>query len=75
MPLINENLAIIPLVLFIVLFFAVLLVFGMISFWTAFSRELRQLNSEIRRTTGSERRYWIRRRRRLWLSLLPFVKY
>lgn len=40
-----------------------------------FSRELKYLNNEIGRTTGAERRYWIRQRRRLWLSLIPFVKY
>lgn len=40
-----------------------------------FSRELKYLNSEINRTEGGERKGWIRQRRRLWLSLIPFVKY
>lgn len=40
-----------------------------------FLHELRYLNSEIDRTRGAERRYWVWRKRRLWLSLLPFVKY
>lgn len=40
-----------------------------------FSRELKYINREIHRTDGAERRYWIRQRRRLWLSLIPFVKY
>ena len=40
-----------------------------------FSLELRYLNNEIKRTRGAERIYWIRRRRRLWLSLIPFIKY
>ena len=40
-----------------------------------FSGELRTINMEIRRTEGRERRHWIRTRRRLWLSLLPFYKY
>ena len=31
--------------------------------------------NEIGRTTGAERRHWIRQKRRLWLSLIPFVKY
>lgn len=44
-------------------------------FINEFSSELRYLNSEIGRTTGAERRYYIRKRRRLWLSLIPFVKY
>lgn len=40
-----------------------------------FTRELRYLNSEIHRAIGAERKYWIRQRRRLWLSLIPFVRY
>ena len=40
-----------------------------------FSQELRYLNCEIRRSTGEERKSWVRQRRRLWLSLLPFVEY
>ena len=40
-----------------------------------FSRELKYLNSEIGRTSGAERRHWLKRRRKLWLSLLPFVRY
>jgi len=42
---------------------------------TEFKSELRYLNTEIHRTEGRERKHYIRRRRRLWLSLLPFVKY
>lgn len=41
----------------------------------SFSMELRYLNQEIARSTGKEKRRWLRRRRRLFLSLLPFVKY
>ena len=40
-----------------------------------FSGELKYLNSEIGRTDGSEQRYWIRQKRRLWLSIIPFVRY
>lgn len=40
-----------------------------------FSRQLAYLNSEIERSEGRQRQHWIRRRRRLWLSLLPFIKY
>ncbi len=40
-----------------------------------FSSELNYINCEIGRTTGAERDYWIRKRRRLWLSLIPFVRY
>ena len=42
---------------------------------TAFSKELRYVNGEIARTEGAQRRYWLHRRRRLWLSLIPFVRY
>lgn len=42
---------------------------------TDFSRELRILNIEINRTEGAEREHYIRQRRRLWLSLLPFIRY
>ena len=48
---------------------------GLAIFINDFSRELQYLNNEIRRTTGAERRHYIRQKRRLWLSLIPFVKY
>lgn len=35
-----------------------------------FKRELRYINMEIRRTRGSERNYWKKKKRRLWLSLV-----
>ena len=44
-------------------------------FLNNFSRELRHLNNEIGRTRGAERSYWMHQKRRLWLSLIPFVKY
>lgn len=40
-----------------------------------FIQELRYLNTEIARTTGEQRQHWLRLRRRLWLSLIPFVRY
>ena len=52
-----------------------LLVSACVSFFQDFSTELKYLNNEIRRTDGAERRYWIKRKRKLWLSLIPFVKY
>ncbi len=48
---------------------------GFFIFINDFSQELKYLNIEIGRTDGAERRYWLRQRRRLWLSLIPFVKY
>lgn len=63
----------------IVSIFAILIVLGLFirlcAFMEDFVSELRYINSEIRRTDGAERRYWIRKRRRLWLSLIPFVRY
>ena len=59
----------------VAVFFLFLLLFGLVNFINDFSQELRYLNSEIRRTDGAERRHWIRQRRRLWLSLIPFVRY
>lgn len=44
-------------------------------FITDFSQELRLLNIEIERTEGEEREHYIRERRRLWLSLFPFIRY
>ena len=57
------------------LFFLLGMFFSFARFVNDFAHELRLLNSEVRRTVGAERRYWIRRRRRLWLSILPFVRY
>ena len=45
------------------------------NFINDFSSELKYLNCEIARTSGDERKHWIRRRRRLWLSWIPFVRY
>lgn len=59
----------------VAIFFLILLMFGLVTFINDFSSELRYLNNEIERTTGGERRYWKRQKRRLWLSLIPFVKY
>lgn len=59
----------------VALFFLFLLLFGLASFFNDFSHELKYLNSEINQAEDDERRYWILQRRRLWLSLIPFVKY
>lgn len=51
------------------------LLFSLARLVTDFSAELRLLNIEINRTEGAEREHYLRQRRRLWLSLIPFVKY
>lgn len=40
-----------------------------------FIEELKYLNSEIDRTDGNERKFWIQQRKKLWLSLILFFKY
>lgn len=55
--------------------FLIAILIGLVQFFNNFSQKLRYLNIEIGRTSGAERRRWIRRRRRLWLSLIPFIKY
>ena len=39
-----------------------------------FVRELRILDMEISRTKGDAQEFWKMKRRRLWLTLIPFVK-
>jgi len=39
-----------------------------------FLSALRSINMEIRRTDGREQAHWRKKRRRLWLSLLPFIR-
>ena len=40
-----------------------------------FKYELKYIKTEIERSKGRENRYWVLRKYRLWLSLIPFVKY
>lgn len=41
-----------------------------------FQRELRHVNLRIEQARSErERQHYLRRRRRLWLSLIPFVRY
>ena len=42
---------------------------------TFFQKELRHINGEIARTSGRERAHWKKRKKRLLLSIIPFVKY
>lgn len=51
------------------------IIIRLMSFLNNFMRELRYLNAEIERSDGNERLHYIRRKRCLWLSLIPFVKY
>ncbi len=75
MPNENEDATLIILLTIIGAFFAVLIISGLVIFFSDFRKELRYINFEINRSTGSERYYWKRKKRRLWLSLIPFVSY
>ena len=41
---------------------------------SSFKDELDYINTEIYRTTGSERIHWQHEKKRLWLSLIPFYR-
>ena len=72
----NEtNIGLYLLIGIIGIFFLILLLFGSVQFLSGFSDELKYLNTEINRTRGKERRYWKHRTNRVWLSLLPCIKY
>lgn len=54
---------------------AVLVVAGSV-WWTRFHRELKHLNLRIQQSISErERQHYIRRRRNLFWSIIPFVKY
>lgn len=64
-----------PLVILIVIILIAALLIRLALQWNAFRRELRYLETEIRRTSGRERQRFVAQKRRLWLSLLFFVRY
>ena len=69
----QELTELLPLILLVCgFFFLILLVNGTI-FFLDFFRQLHYINLEIRRTSGAEQKVWLRRRRRLWLSLIPWI--
>ena len=39
-----------------------------------FKSELKYVNMEIHRTEGNQRKYWKRKRRKLWLSFIFFIR-
>lgn len=63
------------LTVLLALFFLIMLAAALGQKISEFCDELQYLNSELQRAEPSQRKVWLRRRRRLWLSLLPFVKY
>ena len=75
MPQGNIDIRIIILIIVLCAIVVIPMVIGFAIFLNNFSVELKYLNCEISRTKGKERQQWIHQRRRLWLSLIPFVKY
>lgn len=72
----NKPSGIMVIVAFMVaLVILLLLIILFISDVKDFRQELRIINCEIERCEGEEQKEWKRRKRRLWLSLIPFVKY
>ena len=55
-------------------FLFVLLLASVLTKLQRFRSELSYINMELRRASAKERKHWRRRRRRLWLSLLPFTR-
>lgn len=71
----NPDAAVYAVVCMIALLLLIPILYSLCTFIRDFSQELTYLNNEINRTAGAERRHYLRMRRRLWLSLIPFVKY
>lgn len=71
----NESIALVFALIVLAFLILVFVIFISAHLVTDFSKELKYLNCEISRTTGAERKAWKAKRRRLWLSILPFVKY
>ncbi len=59
----------------VIVFLGCMFLISFVNWLLRFQRELKLLRSEIGRTKGREQQYWIRKRRKLWFSLLPFVRY
>jgi len=62
--------------LFLVFYFMVgaMLLLALIRWFLSFRTELRYINLEIGRSVGAEKRAWQRKKKQLWLSLIPLVQ-
>lgn len=63
-----------PLLIVLIVVLACAFAFIFVEIFTNFTQELKYINMEIRRSSDRERKYWVRKRRKLLLSLIPFVK-
>lgn len=70
----EQILGIIELLVNVACFFGLLVLWALIIKISDFIHELNHIKKEIKCTTGGEQRYWKRKKRRLWLSLLPFYR-
>ena len=60
--------------IFVFIIFIALLIF-FVQWIISFRTEYRYVKNEINRTYGREKQYWKRQKRRLLLSIIPFVRY
>ncbi len=60
------------LITIIAIFFAIVLIIYFAASYTRYSRELKYIKTEIRRSSGEEQQYWIKKKRELLLSFLSF---
>lgn len=62
--------------LFIVISVLALMLIAIFVRWIInFKNELNYINREIYRSCGREKKYWIAKKRRLMLSIIPFIRY
>ena len=59
----------------VIIFIGAFLIIIFAQWFVNFRKQLRDINSEIRRTYGKEKERWIEKKRKLWLSIIPFVKF
>lgn len=62
------------MLVFVMLFLAFGIMVSLAMKISDFYKELQYLKREIGRTEGAERQYWLREKRRLWMSLIPFCR-
>lgn len=63
------------LLVFLVIVSALIITITLSSVLIEFFRKLRYINDEINRTVGREQKHWRKKKKRLLLSLIPFLKY
>ena len=72
---ITENSAVLAAIGLLGLILGVVFIVFAVIWLQEFRFALRNINDEINRNEGQERKYWIARKLRLWLSLIPFIRW